>query len=117
MDHFCSLFLNNCTMRASLHSGGTSSVCIGLLKICANNASPISFFTSEGSQRRPSSAKSMMHFPSISIQLINSPYFRSIFFFSYVFSFPYFDNDAFMHHALYILDAPEGSCMIFIHII
>ena len=24
------------------------------------------------------------------------------------------DHDAFMHHALYVLDAPEGSCMIFI---
>jgi len=23
-------------------------------------------------------------------------------------------HDAFMHHALYVLDAPEGSCMIFI---
>ena len=24
------------------------------------------------------------------------------------------DHDAFMHHALYVLDAPEGSCMIFL---
>src|SRR6218665_4076709 len=38
-------FLNNGTMRASLHSCGTSPVCIDLLKIWAN-ASPISSLTS-----------------------------------------------------------------------
>src|SRR6218665_1655747 len=61
----------------------------------------------------------MMHISPISTKFINFPYFIKISKFSHIFvqftflakftfyCFPYFDQAAFVHHALHVLDAPD----------
>ena len=55
--------------------------------------------------------KPMMHieFPHISAKCINFLLFSlNVFFPNLCFCFPYFDHDAFMHHALEVIDAPAN---------
>ena len=66
----------------------------------------------------------MIHISPIYIKIINSPYFHKIYTFPptyakftffglvYVFCFPHFDHDAFMHHTLHGLDAPASGSLV-----
>src|SRR6218665_1371528 len=65
----------------------------------------------------PSISTKFINFPPISAKFIKSPYFRSIYGFLLIyafakfrfFCFPLFDHDAFMHHALHVLDTSNTS--------
>ena len=52
---------------------------------------------------------SVLHIPQFPQNLKIFPYLHKIYLFILnlrVMAYPYFDNDAFMHHALHVLDAP-----------
>jgi len=82
---------------------------------CVNSRSSGHSRSCAHNQGRPSPViESIMHiayFSPISTKFIHFPYFCKIYFFCliYVSCSPYFDHEAFMHHALQVLDAPAHS--------
>src|SRR6218665_1771355 len=78
----------------------------------------MTFLVVESKFRIPSYFRCFHTFPTISENFLFSPYFSNsplillnLLVFTYIldFLFPhYFDHDAFMHHTMHVLDAPEN---------